>query len=170
MLLDKCSIFLVPEIKYQLCLKKFMVSKQGKKVAGFATDFRDFIMRGNVVDLAVAVVIGGAFGRIVDSFVGDIITPVILNPALQAAQVDDLQNLSFNGIKYGVFLSSVISFVVIAFTIFLIVRSFESLKRKLVRQAEIATVEEEPIPDPVLESQENLTKAIIHLTQVMESK
>jgi len=66
---------------------------------GFWADFRKFIMRGNVIDLAVAVVIGGAFGKIVTSFVEDLITPIILNPALQAAKVQDLQNLSINGIK-----------------------------------------------------------------------
>ncbi len=52
---------------------------------GFWADFRKFLMQGNVIDLAVAVIIGGAFGKIITSFVEDIVTPAILNPALQAA-------------------------------------------------------------------------------------
>jgi large conductance mechanosensitive channel len=58
-------------------------------VGGFMRDFQQFLMRGNVVDLAVAVVIGGAFGGIVNSLIADIITPLILTPALTAAGVDD---------------------------------------------------------------------------------
>lgn len=60
--------------------------------SGFLGDFQKFLMQGNVIDLAVAVIICGAFGKIVTSFVEDIITPVILNPALQAAKVNDLQS------------------------------------------------------------------------------
>ncbi|MCY7278950.1 MAG: large conductance mechanosensitive channel protein MscL, partial [Phormidesmis sp. CAN_BIN44] len=93
--------------------------------SGFLADFQKFLMQGNVIDLAVAVIVGGAFGKIVTSFVEYIITPVILNPALQAAKVNDLQSLSVNGIKYGVFLASIINFVVIAFSIFLMIRAFE---------------------------------------------
>ncbi|MEO0352889.1 MAG: MscL family protein, partial [Cyanobacteria bacterium P01_A01_bin.15] len=52
-------------------------------------DFRDFLLRGNVVDLAVAVVIGGAFGAVITSFIEDIITPLLLSPALRAANVED---------------------------------------------------------------------------------
>jgi large conductance mechanosensitive channel len=146
-----------------------MVARGGRRIGGFLSDFRDFIMRGNVVDLAVAVIIGGAFGKIVESFIADIITPVILNPALKAAQVENLENLSINGIKYGIFLSNIISFLVIAFSMFLVIQSFESIKRKSIRQQEISATEEEVKPDPVLESQQELTNAIIRLTQVMES-
>ncbi|MEO0736269.1 MAG: large conductance mechanosensitive channel protein MscL [Cyanobacteria bacterium J06649_12] len=92
-------------------------------------DFREFLLRGNVVDLAVAVVIGGAFGAVITSFIEDIITPLLLNPALKAAGVDDIAALSANGIKYGLFLSTVINFVVIAFILFMIIRTFERMKR-----------------------------------------
>lgn len=95
----------------------------------FANDFKEFLLRGNVVDLAVAVVIGAAFGAIVTSLIEDIITPLLLTPALSAAGVDDIANLSAGGIKYGLFLSSVINFVVIGFVLFLIVRAFERFKR-----------------------------------------
>ncbi|MEL7351808.1 MAG: large conductance mechanosensitive channel protein MscL [Cyanobacteria bacterium P01_A01_bin.116] len=98
-------------------------------VSSFANDFKDFLLRGNVVDLAVAVVIGAAFGAIVTSFIEDIVTPLLLNPALSAAGVDDIANLSANGIKYGLFLSSIINFVVIGLVLFLLIRSFERMKR-----------------------------------------
>ncbi|MEM9087585.1 MAG: large conductance mechanosensitive channel protein MscL [Cyanobacteria bacterium P01_F01_bin.53] len=95
----------------------------------FANDFKDFLLRGNVVDLAVAVVIGAAFGAVVTSFIEDIITPLLLNPALSAAGVDDIASLSANGIKYGLFLSSIINFLVIGLVIFSVVRIFERMKR-----------------------------------------
>ncbi|MBT9314771.1 large conductance mechanosensitive channel protein MscL [Leptothoe spongobia] len=111
-----------------------MVSRQARSNAvnsagGFMNDFRDFLLRGNVVDLAVAVIIGGAFGAVITSFIGDIITPLLLNPALKAANVEDIASLSANGIKYGVFLSTIINFVVISFILFMIIRTFERMKR-----------------------------------------
>ncbi|PZO45113.1 MAG: large conductance mechanosensitive channel protein MscL [Pseudanabaena frigida] len=140
-----------------------MASQNTRRAAGgFIRDFQAFILKGNVIDLAVAVIIGGAFGKIVTSLIEDIITPLLLNPALKAANVEDLAKLQINGIKYGVFLASVINFLVIAFVIFLIIRSFESMKRKEVREEAIAEVK----PDP----QERLTLAVERLAEVMESK
>ena len=111
-----------------------MVSNQARSRAvnsagSFMNDFRDFLLRGNVVDLAVAVVIGGAFGAVITSFIEDIITPLLLSPALKAANVEDIAALSANGIKYGLFLSSIINFVVIAFVLFVLIRTFERMKR-----------------------------------------
>ena len=111
-----------------------MVSNQARSRAvnsagSFMNDFRDFLLRGNVVDLAVAVVIGGAFGAVITSFIDDIITPLLLSPALKAANVEDIAALSANGVKYGLFLSTVINFVVIALILFVIIRSFERMKR-----------------------------------------
>ncbi len=134
---------------------------------GFWADFRKFLMQGNVIDLAVAVIIGAAFGKIVNSLVEDIITPVILNPVLKSARVDDLQNLSVNGIKYGVFLSAIINFLVIAFCIFLIIRAFEKAKKRFVRSGEAA---EASAVDPAVVAQEKLTNAIEHLTTTIESQ
>jgi large conductance mechanosensitive channel len=131
--------------------------------SGFWADFRKFLIQGNVIDLAVAVIIGAAFGKIVTSLVEDIITPLILNPALQAAQVDSLQNLSYQGIKYGVFLASVINFLVIAFSIFLLIRAFEKAKRRFIREE---AAEEAPA-DPLIDSQNRLTNAIERLTSRM---
>ncbi len=126
---------------------------------GFVRDFKEFLMRGNVVDLAVAVIIGTAFNAVVTSFIEDIITPVLLNPALQAAGVEDIANLSANGIKYGLFLSALINFVVIAFVIFLMIRAFEKLKRKDAVEA---------AAEPSIE--EKLNDTLIQLTAVMDRK
>ncbi|BAQ63296.1 large conductance mechanosensitive channel protein MscL [Geminocystis sp. NIES-3709] len=140
----------------------------------FFADFRDFIMRGNVIDLAVAVILGGAFNGIINSLVEDIITPAILSPAIKAAGVDKLSDLSISGIKYGLFLSAIINFLVIAFCLFLIIRSFETLKRKLIRQEEIVAAEEAAIQSeeikPEIVVQENLTKAIETLTETIKQQ
>ena len=95
-------------------------------------EFKEFAMRGNVVDLAVAVVIGGAFSKIVSSLVDDIITPAILTPALKAAHLTDLAELVIPGtaIKYGNFLSQVISFIIVAIALFVIVQAINATKKK----------------------------------------
>lgn len=92
-------------------------------------EFKTFIMRGNVVDLAIAVILGGAFGAIIASLVDDIITPLLLNPALRAAGAENIAQLTWNGVKYGNFLAAVIKFLVIAFVLFLIVRTINSRKK-----------------------------------------
>lgn len=88
-------------------------------------ELKAFLLRGNVVDLAVAVIIGAAFGAIVTSFVNDIITPLILNPALEAAHVKNIAQLSWNGVAYGSFLSAVINFLVIGTVLFFVVKAAE---------------------------------------------
>ena len=99
---------------------------------GFIKEFKEFAIKGNVVDLAVAVIIGGAFGKIVTSLVDDIITPGLLTPALKKANLQNLQDLVIPGtaIKYGNFLSSVISFIIIAIALFLIIKAMNSFKKK----------------------------------------
>jgi large conductance mechanosensitive channel len=94
-------------------------------------EFKEFAMRGNVIDLAIGVVIGGAFGKIVSSLIDDVITPLLLKPALDAAQLQNLEDLTlFGTVKYGMFLSSVINFVIIAFVLFLIVKVINNMKKK----------------------------------------
>lgn len=107
-------------------------------------ELKNFLLRGNVVDLAVAVIIGAAFGAIVTSIVNDIITPLILNPALSAAGVDKIAELSWNGIAYGNFLSAVINFLVIGTVLFFIVKAAEKAQSFGKKQEEV--VEEEPAP------------------------
>ena len=97
---------------------------------GFIKDFKDFALKGNVVDLAVAVIIGGAFGAIVSSLVDDVITPLLLTPALKAANAENLDQLIWGAVKYGKFLSAIIKFVIIAFILFLIIRAMKSLQKK----------------------------------------
>ena len=88
-------------------------------------DLKAFLLRGNVVDLAVGVIIATAFGAIVTSFVNDIITPLLLNPALKAANVDRIAELSWNGVAYGSFLSAIINFIVIGTVLFFLVKGIE---------------------------------------------
>ncbi|WNM19446.1 large conductance mechanosensitive channel protein MscL [Flavobacterium capsici] len=98
---------------------------------GMISEFKEFIAKGNAMDLAVGVIIGAAFGAIVNSLVSDVITPALLNPALKAAQVENLAELKTDGgILYGKFLAAVISFLVIAFVIFLMVKGLNSMKKK----------------------------------------
>jgi large conductance mechanosensitive channel len=105
-------------------------------------EFKDFAMRGNVIDLAIGVVIGSAFGKIVSSLVDDIITPAILTPALKAANLADLNKLVIPGtaIKYGSFISTLISFVIVAFALFLIIKAINVAKKK---QENLPPVKEE---------------------------
>jgi large conductance mechanosensitive channel len=139
-----------------------------RRATGFLADFQAFIMQGNVVDLAVAVIIGGAFGKIVESFVADIVTPAILTPALKAANIDNIAGLSYNGILYGKFIAAIINFLVIALAIFVMIRALEKAKRGFARQ-EAAVAEAAP-PDPVIVSQERLTESIDRLTNAMQSR
>ena len=86
-------------------------------------ELKDFLFKGNVLDLAVAVVMGAAFNAIITSLVGDIITPLILNPVVKAANVENLSKLSWNGIAYGSFLNAVINFIIVGTTLFFVVKA-----------------------------------------------
>jgi large conductance mechanosensitive channel len=112
-------------------------------------DFRDFIMRGNVVDLAVGVIIGAAFGAIVGSMVNDLIMPpiglvlgnvdfsnlfVVLKEGAKApapyASLADAQAAGAVTVNYGLFITKLVTFVIIAFVVFMLVRSLARLKRE----------------------------------------
>ncbi|MBK7668199.1 MAG: large-conductance mechanosensitive channel protein MscL [Sphingobacteriaceae bacterium] len=99
---------------------------------GFTKEFKDFAMRGSVIDLAVGVVIGGAFNGIVKSLVDDVITPAVLTPALKAANLADLAQLVIPGtaIKYGNFISQIISFIIIALVLFMVIKGINKMKKK----------------------------------------
>jgi large conductance mechanosensitive channel len=100
-------------------------------------EFKEFAMRGSVVDLAVGVIIGGAFGQIVNSFVNDVLMPPL---GLLTGGVDfsdkmiTLKQAADNApavsLKYGVFINTVINFIIIAFAIFMMIRTINRLKRK----------------------------------------
>lgn len=94
-------------------------------------EFKKFAMRGNVIDLAVGVIIGAAFSKIVSSFTDDVITPLILKPALDFAHLTNLEEFKIMGtVKIGVFLSATINFLIVAFVLFMIVRLANAAKRK----------------------------------------
>jgi len=109
---------------------------------GMLKEFKDFVMRGNVLDLAVAVVIGAAFSAIVSSLVDNVITPLLLAPALQAAKLQDIDKLAWGAVKYGLFLAAIIKFIIIAFILFLIVKAFKSIEHKKVPPAAEPTTAE----------------------------
>ena len=120
---------------------------------GLFSDFKAFINKGNVVDLAIAVVIAGAFGKVVSSVVTLLMTNV-LEPALKAASVD-----SINAWPAGSVIVAIINFLVIAFVCFLLVKTIEATKRK---QEVIAATK----PDP----QAQLASAITRFTDALERK
>jgi large conductance mechanosensitive channel len=100
-----------------------------------ASEFKEFAMRGNVIDLAVGVVIGGAFGKIVSSLVGDVVMPA-LSPVLGSVSFTDLAirvSTDAQGkpvlLKYGTFLQTVFEFIIIAFSIFVVLKGINQLKR-----------------------------------------
>lgn len=104
---------------------------------GMVSEFKQFAMRGNVVDMAVGIVMGGAFGKIVSSFVADVLMPPIgivlggvdfsdLAVTLQAASEGSEAVM----LRYGVFIQTVVDFLIIAFAIFLVVKAMNSMKKK----------------------------------------
>ncbi len=97
---------------------------------GMLKEFKEFAVKGNMIDLAVAVIIGGAFGTIISSLVDDVITPLLLTPALEKLNATDIDQLTWGAVKYGKFLSAVIKFVVIAFILFLVVKAMNTMKKK----------------------------------------
>lgn len=97
---------------------------------GMLKEFKEFVMKGNIVDLAVAVVIGGAFGAIVSSLVDDVVTPLLLAPALKAAQVEDLDKLAWGAVKYGKFLAAIIKFLVISLVLFMVIKAMNAAMKK----------------------------------------
>ena len=98
---------------------------------GMMTEFKAFAMKGNVVDLAIGVIIGAAFSKIVTSFIEDVITPLLLKPALEAANLTKLEELTiFGSVKYGMFLSAVINFLIVAFVLFLVIKGINASRKK----------------------------------------
>lgn len=102
-------------------------------------EFKAFLLRGNVVELAVGVIIGAAFNKIVSSLIDDVITPLLLKPALDAANLSRLEDLTvFGAVKYGVFLSSTINFLIVAFILFLILKGVNKAIASAKREEEQA--------------------------------
>ncbi|MRN53441.1 large-conductance mechanosensitive channel protein MscL [Paenibacillus monticola] len=108
-------------------------------------EFKSFALKGNVLDLAVAVIIGAAFGKIVSSLVNDIIMPIV-GLLLGGINLKDL-TFVYNDVilKYGVFLQSVVDFFIIAFSIFMVIKLASRFKRKEVVKVEVVEL---PVPAP----------------------
>ena len=101
-----------------------------EKTTGFFAEFRNFITRGNVMDLAVGVIIGGAFKSITDSLTNDILMP-LLGLLVNRVSFSDLTlTLGSATIAYGSFIEAVLNFVIMAFAVFCIVKAFNRLHRK----------------------------------------
>ena len=113
-------------------------------------ELKDFLFKGNVLDLAVAVVMGAAFNAIITSLVSYIITPLILNPVVKAANVENLSKLSWNGIAYGSFLSAVINFIIVGTTLFFVVKAANHAAALGQKQAEEAAEEAGPSQEELL--------------------
>jgi large conductance mechanosensitive channel len=126
---------------------------------GFITEFKEFASRGNMVDLAVGVVIGGAFGKIVTSLVNDVIMPPIglitggmdfkdmiitLKPAVMKGSTEMIPAVA---VKIGLFLNALVDFVIVAFAIFMVIKAISALRRK---QAEEPATPPAPAEDIVL--------------------
>ena len=99
---------------------------------GMLREFREFAMKGNIIDLAIAVIIGAAFGGIISSLVDDVITPLLLTPALKAAGAENLDQLTWGAVKYGKFLAAVIKFILVAIVLFAVIKSINRMSRKKV--------------------------------------
>jgi large conductance mechanosensitive channel len=102
----------------------------------FASEFKEFAMKGNVVDLAVGVIIGGAFGKIVASFVGDIVMPLLgkIVGGVDFSTLGASLGMAADGkteimLKYGVFLQSVFDFVIVAIAIFMAIKAMNKMKK-----------------------------------------
>jgi large conductance mechanosensitive channel len=120
---------------------------------GFVSEFKEFISKGNVLDLAVGVIIGAAFGKIVSSLTEDIIMPLV---GLATPNLDSYTKMMLGPMKVGLFLSAVLNFFIIAFCVFLIVKAANRFKR--------------PAPAPVAEPVAPVaTKEQILLTEIRDA-
>jgi len=131
---------------------------KGREIMSMMTEFRDFAMRGNVVDMAVGIVIGGAFGKIVSSFVNDVLMPPI-GMALGGVDFSDLAMTLKEAVgetaavtlNYGSFIQTVVDFIIIAFAIFMVIKAMNSMKKK---------EEEKPAAPPKPSAEETLLSEI----------
>ena len=130
---------------------------------GFKEEFKEFIMRGNVMDMAVGVVVGGAFTAIVNSLVGDIINPLIgklfggvdLSEA-KVVLTEATEETAEVAIRYGALIQTIINFIIVALCIFTVVRGINRLKDKMQKEEEAAAEEETKEEEPAEPSEEIL--------------
>ena len=133
---------------------------------GFLKEFRDFSVKGNVLDLAVGVIIGGAFGKIVSSLVADMLMP-LLGLLVSEINFKDLKvqltnpidpNLEPATINYGIFIQNIFDFVIVAFAIFFLIKGINSLKSKLEKEKAVTPPLAKPADVALLEEIRDLLK------------
>lgn len=114
----------------------------------FISEFKKFAMRGNVIDMAVGIIIGAAFGKIVDSLVKDVLMPPI---GLLLGKVDfsDLKIVLTEGenpvsINYGLFINALISFIIVAFAVFILIKAINKLQERMTREEKAEEIAAEP--------------------------
>jgi large conductance mechanosensitive channel len=136
----------------------------------FLNEFKEFAMRGNVIDMAVGVIIGGAFGKIVSSIVDDILMPPIgwliggvnfsdLKITLPAMEIPGVEKVATATINYGNFIQNLIDFIIIAFCVFLLVKGINKLTKK----------KEEPAPEAPAEPS-NEEKLLTEIRDLLKEK
>ena len=96
---------------------------------GFIKEFKEFALKGNIMDLAIAVIIGAAFSAIISSLVSDVITPLLLTPALKAIGASDIASLQWGAVKYGNFLAAIIKFIMVALVLFGVIKAINRMKK-----------------------------------------
>ena len=119
-----------------------------EKAKGFLGEFKTFIARGNVMDMAVGVIIGGAFGKISTSLVNDIINWKIVLKAAGAGADGAIDASTEIAIRYGAFLATILDFLIIAFAVFLMIKTINGFHDKMKKQEEAVPVEESAPPEP----------------------
>lgn len=153
---------------------------------GFFKEFKEFISKGNIVDMAVGVIIGGAFGKIVSSLVSDIITPLI-SLALGKANFSQLfvllqkpaegidvpktieaaQELGLATLNYGAFIQTIIDFLIVALCIFLVLKAI--MKAKSLAEKAKKKEEEAPAPEPEPEPEPEPSEEVLLLREIRDS-
>ncbi len=139
-------------------------------------EFSKFIMRGNVLDLAVGIIIGAAFTSVVNSLVNDIIMPIVglvvggvdfsdIVITLRAATAD----APAVTVNIGLFINAIINLLIVGFSVFLMVKAFNTAQERM-RRKEVADPASVPAPDPMLVQQQKLTEAIEALNKTMSAK
>jgi large conductance mechanosensitive channel len=156
--------------------------------SSFLDDFKAFLMQGNVIDLAVAVVIGGAFGKIVTAVVEKLFMPIIglitpggdwkkwmiplggemmvQDPAKPAGTLMSVPR----GLYFGEILGEIITFVAIAFVVFTIIRALNNMKKRMKRQEALAEADAAAAPDPEVVRQERMIESLDRVARALENR
>ncbi|MBO4422017.1 MAG: large conductance mechanosensitive channel protein MscL [Clostridia bacterium] len=152
---------------------------------GFFKEFKEFISKGNIVDMAVGVIIGGAFGKIVTSLVSDIITPLIslalgkanfsqLFALLQEAPagvdvktIEQAQELGLATLNYGAFIQTIIDFIIVALCIFFVLKAI--MKAKALAEKAKKKEEEAPAPEPEPEPEPEPSEEVLLLREIRDA-